>query len=147
MEALRSRMDVGMKFIVLLMLICLTWGCAYGHCRKQQIPKIAPTVVDEAKAQSAQTSADPSAAPIGPTRVMVFKYDGSLQCKPGSGLTVEKMAKELKGIKIYSSEKKADGLMHIQVCGSITGMANVYEISSEQLTKAEKLGFKKWSFE
>ncbi len=121
-------------------------GCVHGYCRKQQSPTLAPTVADEVIAEKMDKSKKP-AEPATLTRIMIFKYDGSQQCKPGSGVSVEKMAKELKGIQIYSSLKKSDGLMHIQVCGSMTGMANVYEISSENLTQAEKLGFKKWSFE
>jgi hypothetical protein len=65
----------------------------------------------------------------------------------GKSVPLEVMAKRLQGVTIFSSSKKRDGLMHIQVCGSITGMANVYEIPASQQKKAESLGFKKWSFE
>lgn len=80
-------------------------------------------------------------------KVKVYKYDGSLQCNQGKAIPLEQMAKELKGVQVFSSQKKADGLMHIQVCGSPTGMANVFEILEGDLTKAEKFGFKKWTFE
>lgn len=84
--------------------------------------------------------------PVG-DRVFVYKYDGSLQCGMGKAVSLETMAKELQGIPLLSSVKKPDGLMHIQVCGSITGMANVYEIASKHLKAAEAKGFKRWSFE
>ncbi|MGE3683178.1 MAG: hypothetical protein AB7G93_15755 [Bdellovibrionales bacterium] len=65
----------------------------------------------------------------------------------GKAVPLESMAQELKGIPILSSKKKMDGLMHIQVCGSTTGMANVYEIPAKYVKKAETKGFKTWSFE
>ena len=65
----------------------------------------------------------------------------------GQVISPEVMAKELKGIPIVSSTKKSDGLMHIQVCGSLTGMANVFEIPNKYLKQTETKGFKKWSFE
>ena len=70
-----------------------------------------------------------------------------MQCGMGKSVSLEAMAKELQGIPILSSVKKRDGLMHIQVCGSITGMANVFEIPGKYLKQAEAKGFKKWSFE
>jgi hypothetical protein len=45
------------------------------------------------------------------------------------------------GIKVLSAAKQPDGMMHTQVCGAPTGMANTYEINSTDLKKAEKLGF------
>jgi len=78
------------------------------------------------------------------TTVLVYKADGSLQCGAAKGLSAEEMGKQLGPIKIFSREKKPDGLMHIQVCGSPTGMINVYEISASDLTAAEKLGFKRF---
>lgn len=114
-------------------------GCAPYHCR--QAPKIeAQTPVGEAM------KAAPDEA-TGSRRVRVFRYDGSLQCGQGKAVAVDVMAKDLKGLEIFSKEKKKDGLMHIQVCGAATGTANVYEISEADLPRAEKLGFKKWTFE
>ncbi len=65
----------------------------------------------------------------------------------GKAVALEAMAKQLQGVTVFSQSKKRDGLIHIQVCGSITGMANVYEIPLAQIKKAESFGFKKWSFE
>ncbi len=79
--------------------------------------------------------------------VFVYQPDGSLQCKPKTGTTLEVMAKDLKEIKIYSQENKSDGLNHIQVCGTPTGQVNVYEIDRKNLEKAKKqYHFKEWNF-
>ena len=71
------------------------------------------------------------------------KADGSLQCGAQKGIAVELMEKDLRGIKVLSRDKRSDGKMHIQLCGSPTGMINVYEISESQLKDAEARGFKK----
>ena len=76
--------------------------------------------------------------------VKVYKPDGSLQCNQGQAVSVKEMQRELRDIKIISSEKKHDGLMRIQVCGHPTGMNNVYEIAESDLEKATGHGFKVW---
>ncbi len=123
-------------------LAALSLSCTQGHCRrKQDVPAAAAPV------ESAPEPATKAAADNGNGRVFVYKYDGSLQCGGGKPVTPDVMAKELAGVQIFSSVKKPDGLMHIQVCGSNTGTANVFEISVKDLKKAEGKGFKKWSFE
>ncbi|MGY4319454.1 hypothetical protein [Bradyrhizobium sp. JR3.5] len=74
---------------------------------------------------------------------VVYKYDGTILCAEGTGIKLDEMAKELTraGIAIVSQKKAADGLMHIQLCGSITGSVNAYEIASSDLQKALDLGF------
>lgn len=90
------------------------------------------------------TKPQPNGPANGPATgsVFIFKADGSLQCGEAKGLAAEEMEKELKGIKVLSREKRSDGMMHIQVCGSPTGMINVYEIPAAALPDAEKRGFK-----
>lgn len=124
----------------LSVLVVLLVGCAEGHCRRQ---------VDAPQAAQPLPPATEEVAPKTTTQdyVFVFKYDGSLQCGQGKAITPETMAKELAGIPVKSMNKKGDGLMHIQVCGSTTGKANVFEIPSQFLKKAEGKGFKKWTFE
>lgn len=130
-----------------------------GSCRNQEIlnPK-----AQNPKSQSAAAKAKSEAGSGGGTvgaigagasaggdseaRVKVYKYDGSLQCGMGSAIPLDTMARELKNIKIFSKESKEDGLMRIQLCGSPTGKANVYEISKAQLKDAQALGFKEWTF-
>lgn len=80
-------------------------------------------------------------------KIKVYKYDGSLQCGMGQSIELSDMQRELKNIKVYSAERKHDGLMRIQLCGSPTGNSNVYEIDRKDLEVAQKAGFKEWSFE
>lgn len=125
----------------LICLVALVVGCTQGHCRrKQEAPQPIPT---------GEAPPEPAAKPSSDTNghVRVYKYDGSLQCGGGKAQTPEVMAKDLAPIKVFAMQKKADGLMHIQVCGSNTGMANIFEINESDLKKAESKGFKKWSFE
>lgn len=135
-------------------------ACANGPCRQLRNPELAKT------AGAAPTAAQP-AAPAGATpspnltspnlkggavsdsattqerTVFVYKPDGSLQCGMGKAIPVEEMEKQLSGIRVHSRQNRPDGLMHIQVCGSPTGMINVYEIPATALKEAEGRGFKK----
>jgi hypothetical protein len=117
-------------------------GCTQGHCRRKVEAPSAVPILESPSEVAAATS-----KPEEKDRIYVYKYDGSLQCQKAKSIAVDVMAKELKGIPILSSIKKSDGMMHIQVCGTITGMANVYEIPTRFLKQAEARGFKKWNFE
>lgn len=75
-------------------------------------------------------------------KVKIYKPDGSLQCGMGQTIPAEVMQKELGDIKVFTAENRSDGLMHIQVCGSPTGMINVFEIQQGDLDQALKKGFK-----
>ena len=75
--------------------------------------------------------------------VFVYKVDGSLQCGAAKGLSLEEMEKQLRGLPVLSRDKRPDGKMHIQVCGSPTGLINVFEINDQSLKEAEARGFKK----
>ncbi|MES2855377.1 MAG: hypothetical protein V4692_05920, partial [Bdellovibrionota bacterium] len=105
-------------------------------------PVSAPVAAGVPNAPTANLGA-PSPA-IKESTVLIYKADGSLQCGAAKGISVDEMEKLLSGIKTFSKEKRPDGLMHIQVCGSPTGMINVYEISLSQLPTAEKQGFKRF---
>lgn len=104
------------------------------------------------KTQGNEARATGSAAPAVATagvktlKIKVFKADGSLQCGMGKKISLDEMQKELKGIQVFNKYNQNDGLMRIQVCGSPTGDANIYEINQEDLEKAIKLGFKQWTF-
>lgn len=137
---------MGIKILSFVLLVLVGASCTQGHCRrKQDAPGEAKPLETPAEAAASAKSGTPDARPTD--RVMVYKYDGSLQCGGGKPISKDVMQKELNGVQVYSSVKKADGLMHIQVCGSNTGMANVYEIPAKDLKKAEAKGFKKWAFE
>lgn len=131
---------MGIKRILLSLFVLNMVACAQGHCRRKAA---APGAAE----QVGVTDTAAGANKVNSDRVLVYKYDGSLQCGMGKAVSLDQMAKELSGIPIHSSIKKMDGLMHIQVCGSITGMANVFEIPTTNLKQAEGKGFKKWSFE
>src|SRR6266576_2189280 len=75
--------------------------------------------------------------------VEVAKYDGSVQCEEGSGISLSKMQCDLtdKGIKVLSSRRGHDCLMRAQVCGQPTGVLNVYQIRKNDLDAAKVLGF------
>lgn len=123
---------------VFLLLIVSLIGCASGHCRKAT-PITGQVITPEAAVDKK--------GKVDARKVLVYKYDGSLQCGMGKALPLDIMSREFGEIKIFSQKKKPDGLMHIQMCGAPTGMANVYEISEAELGKAETLGFKTWSFD
>ena len=121
--------------------VILLAGCTAGHCRRQHAP---PAEAQPLESAPAAARADKLTAT---DRVLVYKYDGGAQCGQGRARTVDQMAKDLKDIPILSSQKRSDGLMHIEVCGQPAGTANVYEISAKYLSKAEARGFKRWTFD
>lgn len=114
------------KILLLLLVACTT-----GQCRKDG------TMVDTPNLQKPALHEDQVEG-----TVLVAKPDGSKQCGISPGVDSEKMAKELDGIKILSTEKRSDGLMRIQACGTPTGMHNIYEINGGDLEKAKSRGFK-----
>jgi len=130
-------MKIALTLILSLVLLNCTTG---GNCRQQ--------AAAQAKAAGTLPTADTvslSNDASGPLdRVKVFKYDGSLQCGSGRAIPVEEMQLQLKAVKVFSAANKMDGLMHMQLCGSPTGKANVYEIDRHQLPEVIKLGFKEW---
>jgi hypothetical protein len=128
-----------------LLLSLTVVSCISGECRRKEV--IPPYPGQKEEPSTSVKKGGAAVVPAVERRVLVYKYDGSLQCGMGKGKSVKEMAKELEGIKIFSAVKKPDGLMHIQVCGSNTGMTNVYEILASDLPEAERKGFKLWKFE
>lgn len=113
-------------------------GCANGNCRENQAAKDKANPAGAAKVAQYEI-------PSGPLdRIRVYKYDGSLQCGMGKPIPLDEMKASLKGIKIYAAVNRADGLMHIQQCGTLTGKANVFEIEKKDLPTAKAQGFKEW---
>lgn len=129
------------RLTIALFVGVVLMACTQGHCRRKSEAPGAATPVEAGDVSGVTSPAKTT------DRIFVYKYDGSLQCGMGKAIALDTMAKELNGIQVISSVKKPDGLMHIQVCGSITGQANVYEIPAKYLKVAEAKGFKKWSFE
>lgn len=128
------------KWIYASVLSMALFGCATGKCVNQANGP-APA------AENPSTSGGAVKPESALDKVKVYKPDGSLQCGQGKAIPVADMQKDLKGIKVYSSSNQNDGMMRIQVCGSPTGNANVYEIDRTNLEAAIKLGFKEWTFD
>jgi hypothetical protein len=135
------------RTLIAIVFFMTATACANGPCRRLREPQLA-----EGQAVAAKPSTPPVAtAPAGPSgsaggpvsSVFVYKSDGSLQCGTAKGLSLEEMEKQLRGIPVLSRDKRPDGKMHIQVCGSPTGMINVFEINETSLKEAEARGFKK----
>ncbi len=128
-------------FALILLAVNLL-SCSQGNCRRKH------DMPGAAGLQQLANAAQPGGGmePVE-KRILVFKYDGSLQCGSAKGQGLNEMQKELGNIKVFSSQKKPDGLMHIQVCGAATGMANVYEILATDLALAEKHNFRLWKFD
>ena len=120
------------NLLALWFLLFFGIACSTGHCRRnesQVLKKI------DAKPPTGYEQQD-----LG--NIVVAKPDGSLQCGIREGMKLNQMAKaELEGVEILASEKRSDGLMRIQVCGSETGILNTYTIRHQDLPKAQKSGF------
>ena len=127
-------------------LLAILSGCSSYNCRQPLRTYPVPGAPNQAKEVTPQLTVPQSAGAESERKVLIYKYDGSLQCNQGKAVTAESMEKELQGIKIFSREKKHDGLMHIQVCGSRTGYANVYEILERDRKKAEERKFQLWPY-
>ena len=123
--------------ILMILFSFIIFGCQNTPCRNV---KTQDSSTRASSSHSVQTTG------VKTLKVKVFKADGSLQCGMGKKISLDDMQKELKGIPVFSKSNQNDGLMRIQVCGSPTGDANIYEINQEDLEKALKLGFKQWTF-
>lgn len=75
--------------------------------------------------------------------ILVFKPDGTKQCEPDPGVTLNFMEMELssKGITVFTKQKGHDGREGIALCGHPTGQINIYEIAVSDLSAAINLGF------
>lgn len=143
------------KLLPAMIPLLILAGCASGNCRKNQAEASTvtapegtpPTATSATTAKDAKSPSKESTMAKPNDRVRVFKYDGSLQCNQGKAVPLETMKKELKDIRVFGAENKADSLMRIQQCGTPTGRANVYEIAREDLDAAKKLGFQLWTFD
>jgi hypothetical protein len=113
---------------IIIVLVGLFTACSSTHCRRKEIDQLQSK--QEAKIRT----------------VKVYRYDGTLQCGMGKRIALEEMQKDLKDIPVLSAAHLNDGLMRIQLCGSPTGDANVYEIEETHLEKAKSLGFREWTF-
>lgn len=128
MDILKSNGLFQGKIKLILSIVLLVVGCSSTHCRLKEFEAL-----NIQKEQKAKT-------------VRVYRYDGTLQCGMGKRVSIDEMQKDLKEVPVISSAHLNDGLMRIQLCGSPTGDANVYEIDESHLDKAKSLGFREWTF-
>ncbi len=132
-------------FVFVLLPLASIQAARNQFCKKFQdfagcVPE-SPQSTDDYSASGPDYPWQNSVGNVGKT-VIVGKADGSLQCKPESGLSLEQMAEELEEINILSSFKKRDSLNRIALkCGNETGMMNVYEIFIEDIEKALEKDF------
>lgn len=119
-----------MKYILMLSSFLIVAACSNKPCREVNMEGVPESI------QTTNTTKN----------ILVYKYDGTKQCGEGQEITLDAMSRQLRDIKIVSMSKKHDGMMRIQVCGSPTGHANVYEISENDSGKAKSYGFQPWKF-
>ncbi len=133
-----------MKLYLIILFAVSAQACANSHCR----------YVREADAAKKTDAGPPVASPEAPVaniktssadRVRIYKFDGSLQCGLGHSQSLSQSQKTLASIRVYQSWKRHDGMMRVQLCGSPTGQANVFEIDRKDLPAAIQLGFKEWT--
>lgn len=86
--------------------------------------------------------------------VWVYKLDGTLQCDQGLEISLEEMQKQLEsiGARVLQAKKQMSCNLFASVCGAPTGMANTYEISTEDWERIRRgfvglLGFDLWPCE
>ncbi len=74
--------------------------------------------------------------------VTVFKDAQKKQCF-SEGIPLETMKSELDaaGIPVMCAQKANDGMMYTAACGQDEGTVNAYQISFDDLEKAQVLGF------
>lgn len=121
--------------------IILTAALALSACKAGPCPQQART----GEKPPARVESATSSASSDQTKIRVFKADGSKQCQKSKTTDLKVAEAELKkaGVTILSSAKQPDGMMHPQVCGAPTGMANTFEIAPADFDKAKKAGFAK----
>lgn len=129
--------------LLLTLVFSSTISCVQRPCREPRSPELDQTKrPGESPSLAAATPTTEDLSHL-PARVRIFKADGSRQCDRKPGMSVEVMQRELAGISVYNQEKKPDGLARIQLCGSPSGMINVYEIDRQALKQAEERGFRR----
>lgn len=140
--------------LVLASFIVLAVGCSSHPCREPRAPELDRTnKTDKKDSVTGVVTAQPSLLGKGSAagdaaaetvHIRVYKPDGSRQCEKRTGVPVDVMERELAGISVFGREKRKDGLMHIQVCGSPSGIVNIFEIEQSFFKQAEQRGFKRW---
>lgn len=134
-----------LRILAIFGIISALCSCSVGNCRSNGQMIYQKDLLAQGDAQAAaneKNSSDKSANYENPERrVFVYKQDGGKQCEPGTAISLNKMARELKNIKIFSKKKgQGDGFV-IALCGAHGTGINVFEIGVKDLEKAKELGF------
>lgn len=149
MERAHKILAVGLEKLRTLLAVIFLFGalcsCSVGNCRSNGQMIYQKDLLAQGQAQAAaieKDSSDKSAKYENPERhVFVYKQDGGKQCEPGTAISLNKMARELKTIKIFSKKKaQGDGFV-ISLCGAHGTGINVFEIGIKDLERAKELGF------
>lgn len=124
--------------------ITLAISCTTGPCRThaQGGESVSPNSV-------APTSVAGATSAEQPAKIKVYRTDGSKQCEPNSGISLEKAKKELEALKItvFFEASTKDGGMHATVCGGATGNIHVFQILDSDFEAAKKKGYQLWKDE
>jgi hypothetical protein len=134
-----------LKILGIFVIFSALCSCSVGNCRSNGQMIYQKDLLAQGDAQAAaneKSSSDKSAKYENPERrIFVYKQDGGKQCEPGTAISLNKMARELKNIKIFSKKKgQGDGFV-ISLCGAHGTGINVFEIGVKDLEKAKELGF------
>ncbi len=133
-----------MNFFLIILFTISLQACANSHCRyirEAEAAKKADVSAPAASSEVPVANIKTSSA----DRVRIYKFDGSLQCGLGQSQSLSQSQKTLGSMTVHQSWKRHDGMMRMQLCGSPTGQANVFEIDRKDLPAALKLGFKEWT--
>lgn len=85
---------------------------------------------------------------VEPTdQVEVYRYTGSIQCQPGSGISLSHMQLilEREGISVYGARQGSDGRMRVAKCGAPSGQIYIFLIDADRQEQALALGWKKYN--
>ena len=131
------------QFLVITFGMILVMGCSSADCRRQSSNNFFAEKTKDLPEFKEKVAQKTGLGQGATDWIMVFKADGSLQCGMGQAISPDEMSRQLteKGIRIKKAIKRSDGLMRIQLCGSPTGMINVFEIQASNLDLAKELGF------
>lgn len=148
MEFAHKILAVGLaklRTLATFVIFCALCSCTVGNCRSNGQMIYQKDLLSQGHAQAAaneKSSSDKAGNFENPERrVFVYKQDGGKQCEPGTAISLNKMARELKSIKIFSKKKgQGDGFV-ISLCGAHGTGINVFEIGIKDLERAKELGF------
>jgi hypothetical protein len=75
----------------------------------------------------------------------IFKPEGSIQCRPESGVSAAELRAELEAMRIpiLAYRHGHDGMIYPAVCGAPTGRIHVFSIPVAKLAAAQARGYRR----